>query len=372
MDRVSFRVPPGSRPAWANGLDSDGVSWVRGLLRDPAARGRTVLVTSRLLTELQQSADHVIVMGRRRRRIARCATANHISRARRGPVTRPVHGNVRGVTDPLTGPEPVVDGAAANQVRALNYLLDGKDNFEVDRTATDESTPDQQLLRRMARTHEQFRQRVVRHLAQDGIGQFLVLDDGFPHGTALHEVAQGIDPAARVVYVSDDPVVIAHFRALLKSGPRGVVEVVGGRADRFADLLAEPALLAVLDLDRPVGVLVASRSLTRLCDDTATVQLGVLRAALAPGSRLALSHLTADFDADRLAGTVRAMAAAGIPHPVRSRDRLTGLFAGWQLEAPGVGSILDWHPAARDSATHPDDASRPEEVHVLGGVARLV
>jgi hypothetical protein len=272
--------------------------------------------------------------------------------------------------DRAAAPPPAVDASRPHQARAVNYLLGGKDNYEVDRAETDASKTDPRLLRRMARAHVQFRRRAVQHMAVDaGTTQFLHFDSGFPHALDLHEIAQGADPTARVVYVAADPVVAAHSRALLTSDPRGLVRFVPGDAGRMAELLANPELLAVLDLDRPLGVTLSS-SLMTLSDAGARAELDVLRAAVAPGSHLALSQLTADFDPDEVTHTIDELGERGVPHPVRTRARLTALFHGWDLVEPGVGSILDWRPPVRD-AQQPDDGGRGAgEVHIMGGVAR--
>jgi hypothetical protein len=266
---------------------------------------------------------------------------------------------------------PAVDTSRSHQARAVNYLLGGKDNFEVDRADTDASKTDPRLLRRMAMAHVQFRRRAVRYMAVDaGVRQFLNFDSGFPHALDLHEIAQEADPTARVVYVAADPVVAAHSRALLTSDPQGVVGFVQGDAARMAELLTDPELLAVLDLGRPVGVTLSS-SLMTLSDAGARAELDVLRAAVAPGSHLALSQLTADFDPDEVVHTIDELGARGVPHPVRTRAQLAALFDGWDPVEPGVGSILDWRPPVRD-AQQPEDGGRGQrEVHIMGGVARL-
>jgi hypothetical protein len=272
--------------------------------------------------------------------------------------------------DRAAAPPPAVDASRSHQARAVNYLLGGKDNYEVDRAATDASKTDPRLLRRMARAHVHFRRRAVRHMAADaGVRQFLNFDSGFPHTLELHEIAQEADPTARVVYVATDPVVAAHSRALLTSDPRGVVRFVRGDAARMAELLADPELLAVLDLDRPLGVTLSS-SLMTVSDAEARAELEVLRAAVAPGSHLALSQLTADFDADQITHTIDELGERGIPHPVRTRAQLAALFDGWDLVDPGVGSILDWRPSVRDAERSGDADRGAGEVHIMGGVAR--
>jgi hypothetical protein len=272
--------------------------------------------------------------------------------------------------DRAPDPTPPVDPALVNQQRAVNYLLDGKDNFEADREATDASN-DPKLLRRMARAHVQFRRRAVRFMAeQAGVRQFLNFDGGFPHALDLHIVAQQVEPSSHVVYVGADPVVAAHSRALLTSEPEGAVVFVDGEAARMAELLASPTLLATLDLARPLGITLSS-SLMRMSDAQALAQLRVLRAAVPPGSAIALSQLTADFGPDEIAPTLASLHAMGASHPERDRERLTALFEGWEVVEPGIGSILDWRPAARDATADEDGGTRPHEVHVLGGVALL-
>jgi O-methyltransferase involved in polyketide biosynthesis len=258
---------------------------------------------------------------------------------------------------------PQVDASRPHPVRVYNYWLGGKDNYAVDRELGDAMIAELPDLAATARAHRRFMVRTVRHLAEAGIGQYLLLGSGLPSSYNLHQVAQEVDPAAAVVYADPDPMVAAHSRALLISHPKGSVTFVPGSVADPAALLADPALVAALDLDAPLAVTLAS-SLMRFSDSAAHEVLDVLRDRLAPGSYLSLSHPTADFDPPAVSRALRVGQQAGFQHSVRSTAEVEALFAGWDLVEPGVVAITGWHPDDLDERREAAD------VHVVGGLGR--
>jgi hypothetical protein len=240
---------------------------------------------------------------------------------------------------------PRFDPQVAHPARVYNVWLGGKDHFPADRRAAAEVAARRPQVVAGARANRAFLARVVRYLAgQRGIRQFLDVGPGLPAPAATHQVAQAITPESKIVYVDWDPMVIAHARALLVSRPEGACEYIG------ADL-RDPSVIAgeaarTLDFTQPAAVLlVAVLHFLSDADDPAGV-VAALAAALAPGSFLAVSHLTADFAPEAVAAGVAAFNAqvpAGIT--ARSHAQVTALFGGLPLMAPGVVPVSEWRPA---------------------------
>ncbi|SEG22358.1 O-Methyltransferase involved in polyketide biosynthesis [Nonomuraea solani] len=220
-----------------------------------------------------------------------------------------------------------------------DYMLGGKDNFAVDRQAIDrlaELIPEAVPL---ARANRAFLQRAVRYVARAGVCQFLDLGSGLPTQGSAHEVA----PEAAVVYVDHDPVVAAHATALLGSSCPGRAAFV------HADLLDPGDVLAgagtLLDLDRPVGVLLVS--ILHFLPDSAQPQraVAVLRERMAPGSFLVISHATTMGrleDEEQVRGAYRGPSAGGGTD--RSPAEIRAFFGDLPLEPPGLVQATDWRP----------------------------
>ncbi|MFD0901809.1 SAM-dependent methyltransferase [Actinomadura sediminis] len=258
--------------------------------------------------------------------------------------------------------EQKLDTTRPNVPRMYDYLLGGKDNYAVDREAVDEvvrHAPDTPF---MARENRAFLRRAVRYLAQAGIRQFIDIGSGLPTQGNVHEIAHQVAPDARVVYVDKEPVVLTHGRALLAGTPG--VSVVQGDARRPDDILNAPELRALIDFDEPVAVLMLAVLHFVGDEDDPPGIVARLRAAMAPGSHLAITHVTADFDADnrvRDAGAVYEKATYQIT--LRSRAEVARLFDGFDLVDPGLTTLSMWRP---DDAV-PFDADRQ---WCYAGVAR--
>jgi hypothetical protein len=249
-----------------------------------------------------------------------------------------------------------------------DYWLGGKDNFAADREAADRQARAIPQLPLLARENREFLRRAVRFLARQGISQFLGIGSGLPTNENVHEVAQRVDPDARVVYADIDPVVVNHAQALL-SGPR--VAAVRGDVCRPAEILGAPEVRALIDFSQPVAVLMLA--VLHVIPDEADPAGAVarLRAAMAPGSYLVISH--ADVSREHVAGTQRLSAAARELEqavtalqrvPARTRDEITGFFGDLTLVEPGLTDIWAWRPDG-DSVT-----TTSEFMRILGGVAR--
>jgi SAM-dependent methyltransferase len=254
-----------------------------------------------------------------------------------------------------------IDASVPHSARIWNYWLGGKDNFQADREAGDAFLAVYPEQRDKARACRDFLARAVRHLALEaGVRQFLDVGTGLPTADNTHEVAQRVAPESRVVYVDNDPLVLAHARILLTSSPQGVTSFIE------ADLHDPEAILAeagrTLDLDRPVALLMIG-VLGHVADyDEARAVVRRLLAGLPPGSYFVQCDGT-DTSAAYLAAIEQYRDEGGVPYNVRSRDQIAGFYDGLELVEPGVVPIPRWRPEL-------SDFTGPADVDELGGVGR--
>ncbi|MFF5262867.1 SAM-dependent methyltransferase [Actinomadura viridis] len=245
-------------------------------------------------------------------------------------------------TDPV--PPPNFD-SKPSPARMYDYFLGGKDNFEIDREAADKvkEAVGEMMCHGIVWENRRFLQRAVRYLAENGIDQFIDLGTGLPTVGNVHEVAQRIVPRARVVYVDNDPIVLAHGRALLATNSTTTVITADVR-DPDA-ILGHPDLRALIDFSRPVAILaIALFHFVRDTEDPSAI-LRAFRDRLRPGSHLALSHLTTDGPAaSEVAQVVDAYKGATSPIVFRPRARIEALFDGFDLVEPGLTRPWKWHP----------------------------
>ena len=258
---------------------------------------------------------------------------------------------------------PDFDTSAPHNARVYNYLLGGKDNFAADRAAGERFLAAYPNVVHSVRANRAFLARAVRFLAADaGIRQFLDIGTGVPTADNTHEVAQRFAPDSRIVYVDNDPVVLPHAQALLKSNADGACAYID------ADLRDPEKILAgardTLDFTKPVAVmLVAVLQLIGDADDPAGV-VARLMAACAPGSFLVVSHPASDLDAGLDAATRQFNQSGGERATNRDRAAVARLFDGFELVEPGVVRVADWRPvseleAARHSAVWAGVARKP-------------
>ncbi|SQD96738.1 MULTISPECIES: SAM-dependent methyltransferase [unclassified Parafrankia] len=250
-----------------------------------------------------------------------------------------------------------------HSARMYDYYLGGKDNFPADREGAEQAIAVFPSLRDAARQNRAFMVRAVRHLAAEvGIRQFLDIGTGIPTSPNLHEVVQGVDPAARVVYVDNDPIVLAHARALLTSSPQGRTAYLDADLRDPDSILESEQLHSTLDLSQPVALSLVSVLHFVEGDEPYAIVRRLLE-RLAPGSHLVLSHGTADLDpgAQRIVDSYRQR---GLACQFRTRDEVTRLFDGLTLLEPGVQVIHRWRP---DGTA---DGLTDAEVPGYSGVAR--
>jgi hypothetical protein len=255
---------------------------------------------------------------------------------------------------------PEIDGSVPNSARIWNYWLGGKDNYPVDRRAGDEYRALYPEIVQVARASRQFLTRAVRFLAGEaGVRQFLDVGTGLPTVENTHEVAQQVAPDARIVYVDNDPVVLAHARALLTS-TKGVTAYVDADVrdpDRILRLAAR-----TLDLGQPVGLMLLG-ILGHVADDTEA--RSIVRRLLEPlpsGSYLTICDGTNDTSQAGVEAQRRYNESGAVPYRLRSSGQIAELFDGLELVEPGVVSCPRWRP-------DPGDAL-PAELDQVAGVGR--
>lgn len=268
------------------------------------------------------------------------------------------------------GPEveayPKIDISRPHAARLYDYFLGGKDNFTADREAAQlvlRSCPGARVAARENRT---FLARSVGYLAGEvGIRQFLDIGTGLPTANNTHEVAQRIAPDSRVVYADNDPLVLAHVRALLTSSPDGRTRYIEADLRRPEKILANRVVRETLDFTRPIALMLAAvLHFIADADDPSAIMTTLLR-ALPPGSYLAASQVTPEHDPAGVRGMVRAYRSAGMTAQSRTVEEFGRLaFSGLELVDPGLVLVSEWRRAAGDPRP------RPEDVNCYGGVAR--
>jgi SAM-dependent methyltransferase len=259
---------------------------------------------------------------------------------------------------------PEINTGAPQSARVYDYWLGGKDHFPADRALGDAIAQALPTIRTQVRGQRAFLARAVRYLARDaGVRQFLDIGTGIPSAGNVHEVAQEITPEARVLYVDNDPIVLAHARALMAGSAEGRVAFIQADLREPEAILADPAVVRTLDLAQPVGlVLVGIMHHLRDDDDPRRI-VATLVGALAPGSYLALSQTTPDFDPAAMAALAAASEQGGIANVPRSLADTEPFFAGLELVEPGLVPMATWRP-------DPGAAQDPRGVYAYGGVAR--
>ena len=266
--------------------------------------------------------------------------------------------------DDLSVPE--IDTSRPHPSRMYDYYIGGKNHFAADRELADAALAHWPSGRIGLRENRRFLGRVVRYLAREaGIRQFLDIGSGLPTTANVHEIAQGVDPSSRVVYVDNDPMVLAHARALLASSPEGRTAYIQADLTSPADILSSPVVRSVIDFDQPVALMLVAVLHFLGEEDKPETVLKTLLDALPPGSYLAASHITAEHEPEGIAAGQRLYREAGIQMQIRDSDEFASLaFSGLELVPPGVVLVSEWRPESK--APRPTAA----EVSCYGGVAR--
>jgi hypothetical protein len=269
-------------------------------------------------------------------------------------------------SDAPSPPSTETDTTVPASARIWNYWLGGKDFYQVDKEAGDQFAQFFPGIFDMARASRYFIARVVRYLAGEaGIRQFLDIGTGLPSHDSTYEIAQRAAPDSRVVYVDDDPFVLAHARSRHASSTGGGTDYID------ADLNDPDALLRIargrLDFSRPVAIMlmgILGHIGNPEDDDDRAAQsvVGTLRAALPPGGYLAI-YDTSDTDPGQNAALRDYNESGAAPYRVRRPDQIVRFFGGLQLVDPGVVPIQQWRPDHSPSGP-------PEGMVNMGGVGK--
>lgn len=263
--------------------------------------------------------------------------------------------------DDAKWPPDDVEADRPSQARVYDYLLGGNHNLAVDRETArwvEKIMPD---AADQARANRAFLQRAVRYLISVGVRQFLDIGSGIPTVGNVHEIAQQLDPEARIVYVDIEPIAVAHSRSILANNDRATA--IQEDIRRPDSILTHPEVQAMLDVQKPIGLLLLAVLHVVPNEDGPYRIVHALQEGLATGSHLAVSHPTSET---RIAwGPVLARAEqAGSPIVPRTRAEIERLFAGLDLVPPGLVRLPHWRPD--DSATQDADA---DWCNAYGGVA---
>ena len=258
---------------------------------------------------------------------------------------------------------PDIDTTTAHTARVWNYWLGGKDNYPIDREVGDHIYAVLGDIVDDARAARAFLVRVVRHLVGEArIRQFLDIGTGLPTANNTHEVAQATAPECRIVYVDNDPLIMAHARALLTSTPEGVTDYVHADLRDPDTILREAA--RTLDFTQPIALILLEIVGHILDTDEAHAIVNRLLDALPSGSYLVLCDPTAEVRGEVMEEAIRFWNENATP-PIRSRSRqeLIRFFDSLELMDPGVVSCSLWRPG-------PSSIGTPVEVNNFCGVGR--
>jgi hypothetical protein len=246
------------------------------------------------------------------------------------------------------GSHPSMDASVPNVARIYDYLLGGKDNFASDRQAAMELMSAVPNIVMVCRHNRQFLKRAVRFLAgQKGIRQFIDIGTGLPAQGNVHEIARDIDPDTRVLYVDNDAVVVSHAQALLADAPTVVAINRDLRSPR--GIIGHPACQELIDLDKPVAILLIA-ILHFIPDDADPCGIvGELKAAMPSGSYLVISHATGDEVPAEVTDQARELySRANAPAAPRTREGIMRFFDGLKMTGPGLVDVSAWPTSARN------------------------
>jgi hypothetical protein len=247
-----------------------------------------------------------------------------------------------------------------------DYYLGGKDHFAIDRETAERGMRSWPTVRTATRENRKFLARAVKYLVGEaGIRQFLDIGTGLPTAGNTHEVAQLTAPDSRIMYADNDPLVLAHARALLRSAPEGRTGYIEADLREPEKILTNPLVREVLDLDKPVALmLVAILHFIADEEDPAGI-VTTLLAALPPGSYLVATHVSPEDDPEGVHGLERTYREGGMTLQARTAEEFGDVaFPGLELVPPGMVLVSEWRPD--EEGPRP----RPADVGTYGAVAR--
>ncbi len=258
------------------------------------------------------------------------------------------------MTDQTWIPEGV-DPERPSIARIYDFYLGGNHNLPADREAAREVIEVMPELPDVMRVNRAFLRRCVRYLVDSGLRNFLDLGSGIPTAGNVHEIAQAVDPTARVVYVDSDPVAVAHSQEILTGNDRALVVQADLRDP--AGVLAHPEVnrLLLLGLGEPIAVLMSAVLHFVPDDDEAAALVAAYRDAMPSGSYLALSHASnRQESADRVGRAADQYSRTVAPMKLRTLDDVAGLLKGFELVDPGIVYCSEWRPDPEDGPVAPD------------------
>ncbi|MFB6553033.1 SAM-dependent methyltransferase [Streptomyces sp. NPDC056405] len=254
-----------------------------------------------------------------------------------------------------------IDISVPSVSRIYDFYLGGSHNFEVDREAARRAMEFMPGLPKIMQANRAFMRRAVRFAADEGIDQFLDIGSGIPTFGNVHEVAARSRPGARVVYVDHDPVAVAHSEAVLAGNDDS--DVVAADLLKPQEILASPQVERLIDLNRPVALLlVAILHFVEDADDPYAA-VAELTEALAPGSLLVLTHASYEgipLPAERAGGAVDVYKEIRNPLIMRSREEIARFFEGYDMVEPGLVPMPRWRPG---------EAPEDEDPYTFSGFA---
>jgi hypothetical protein len=258
-------------------------------------------------------------------------------------------------------PVPLIDTTVSHSARVWNYWLGGKDNYPVDREVGDRVAEMYPGIVPLARAARAFLTRAVRYLAGEaGVRQFLDIGTGLPSANNVHEVAQAVASESRVVYVDNDPIVLAHARALLTSNPAGATDYLDADLRDIGAVLSGAA--RTLDFTQPVAVMLVGILHCIPDEDDPAAIVATLMEAVPPGSYLTISHPAADIHAEAMAqGAALLNQSLTGRITFRTHAQVAGFFQGQEMVEPGLVSTTQWRPGP---------GSDPKPLPAWAGVAR--
>jgi hypothetical protein len=240
----------------------------------------------------------------------------------------------------------VFDTTRPHQARIYDYWLGGKDNFAVDREAAERALAAYPGLRRGVRAQRAFLANAVGYLTRTaGVRQFLDIGTGIPTASNTHQVAHAVDPGARIVYVDNDPMVLAHARALLTGSTPGTTSYLDADLRDTAKILTEAP--ALLDFRKPIGVLlIGILQLIPDADDPHAIITRLIE-AVPPGSWLAIFHPASDILTNQITEVARQVSVhAATPTTLRTKAEIMHFFDGLELLEPGLVQVHRWRPGS--------------------------
>ncbi|WP_069812259.1 SAM-dependent methyltransferase [Streptomyces sp. TP-A0874] len=257
-----------------------------------------------------------------------------------------------------------IDTSLPHSARIYDYWLGGSSNFAVDRSlgqTFEEAIPS---IRTMARENRRFLGRAVRYMAGEaGLRQFLDVGTGVPADGDTPSVTGIVAPDSRVVCVDNDPIVQAHARTLTANSSDGRTVYLQGDLREPERLLEDPVLTRHLDLDQPVGLLLVAVLMLVGDEHEPVDNVRTLLDALPPGSHVAVTHPSQDFDEQAMAEIVATAGRGRMTLVPRRRDEVKAFFGDWELVRPGLVPVMGWRP----EEAAPQD---PNAAYYWGGVAR--